>query len=411
MKRIDSVKVELAGTTVGELVATRQGIYFAYSPEWVASGFNLSPLYMELSTRPQMAADRVLFGGLPGAFADSLPDGWGLLLMDRFFASQGINRAEISPLERLAYMANRSMGALEYRPVIERPADQERIDLAQLYALAQEVYEGDTSSTLEALRLAGGSPGGARPKVVVALSPDGSQCSTAFGRLPPDYEHWLVKFRAPDEHRDTGAIEYAYALMAQRAGLSMSSSRLINVHACGQTERFFSTRRFDRKAGQKVHMMTAAGILYADFRAPSLDYIDLLRATNTITRNAADVERMARHMVFNALAHNRDDHAKNFAFVYSDDRWHLSPAYDITFCSVRAYRDEHSTSIVGSGLPTRKALRRVCEGFSFLKPDHLIDQTLDALAYWPELSRDLEIDKAEVRRIQQGLDAIRASLD
>lgn len=410
MKRIDTVKVELAGTTVGELVATRQGIYFAYTPEWIATGFNLSPLNMEFTTRPHLAADRSLFNGLPGAFADSLPDGWGLLLMDRFFASHGINRADISPLERLAYMADRSMGALEYRPVIERPSDLKHIDIAQLFAQAQDVYEGDTSSTLDALRLAGGSPGGARPKVVVALSQDGSQCSTSFSQLPAGYEHWLVKFRAPDEHRDTGAIEYAYALMAQRAGVSMAPARLIKVQARGQTERFFSARRFDRQAPGKVHMMTASGILYADYRAPSLDYTDLLRATNAITRSAQDVERMARNMVFNALAHNRDDHAKNFAFVHREDRWHLSPAYDLTFCSVRAYRDEHSTSIAGNGLPTRKNLRRACEGFSFLKTDQLIEQTLDALSCWPDLCRDLDIEKAEARRIQQGLDQIRVGL-
>lgn len=410
MKRISHVQVWLAGILVGDLVANRQGIFFGYTKEWIATGFNLSPLNMVFSDLPQRAADPTLFTGLHGAFADSLPDGWGILLMDRFFASHGVNRADISPLERLSYMANRSMGALEYRPVIERNADQDDLDIAALYSQSQAVYEGDTSTTLDALRLAGGSPGGARPKVVVALSGDGRHCSTAFASLPAGFEHWLVKFRAPDEHRDTGAIEYAYSEMAQRAGVKMAESRLLTVRTGGQTERFFSTRRFDRNGVEKIHMMTASGILYADFRAPSLDYTDLLRATNAITNNAAEVERMARLMVFNALAHNHDDHAKNFAYIHHQGRWHLSPAYDLNFSSVQGFRDEHSTAFAGSGLPTRKKLREVCAGFRYLKPDLFIEQTLDALAGWPELCRELEIDKGQMQRIQRSLDAIRGSL-
>ena len=197
----------LAGNPVGELVASRQGIYFAYHPQWVAEGFNLSPLNMDFTTQPQKAADPLLFAGLPGAFADSLPDGWGMLLMDRYFlAEYEKDRRDISPLDRLAYMADRGMGALEYRPVLERTVDEDNIDLEQLYQASHAVYEGETSSTLDALRLAGGSPAGARPKVVVALSPNGRHCSTSFKDLSAGYQHWLVKFRAPTEHRDTGAI-------------------------------------------------------------------------------------------------------------------------------------------------------------------------------------------------------------
>lgn len=198
MKSISTVEVLLAGTPVGELVASRQGIYFAYHPQWVAQGFNLSPLNMDFTTQPQKAADPVLFAGLPGAIADSLPDGWGMLLMDRYFlANHGMDRRHISPLNRLAYMADRGMGALEYRPVLEHATGEDNIDLAQLYQESQAVYEGDTSSILDALRLAGGSPAGARPKVVVALSPDRTQCNTSFQQLSANYQHWLVKFRSP----------------------------------------------------------------------------------------------------------------------------------------------------------------------------------------------------------------------
>lgn len=407
MKPINNVEVLLAGVPVGELIASRQGIYFAYHGKWLQQGFNLSPLNMKFNARPQKAADPVLFAGLPGAFADSLPDGWGMLLMDRYFlAKLGKDRKNISPLERLAYMADRGMGALEYRPVIERFSDEENISIAQLYQASHAVYEGETASTLDALRLAGGSPGGARPKVVVALSSDAQQCSTSFKKLPLGYQHWLVKFRSPDEHRDTGAIEYAYSILAKRAGVNMAASQLISVVSSAGIERFFATQRFDRSGDQKHHMMTASGILYADYAAPSLDYSELLKATSVITHHAEEVERMARLMVFNALTHNHDDHAKNFAFLYDQGQWTLAPAYDLTYAPIRGYADEHTTSFMGAGLATRNTLKQVCEPFRYLKLDRYIEQTLDALSWWPSLSRELDIAPTQQKMIQQAFDEI-----
>ena len=298
-----------------------------------------------------------------------------MLLMDRYFlAKHGKDRRDISPLDRLAYMADRGMGALEYRPVLEHTTDEGEFDLAQLYQESQAVYEGETSSILMPCAWLV-APAGARPKVVVALSPDRRQCSTSFQQLPTGYQHWLVKFRAPTEHRDTGAIEYAYALMAERAGVKMAASNLLTVNSSTGTERFFAAQRFDRHGNSKIHMMTASGILYADYRAPSLDYSDLLKTTNAVTNHAAEVERMARLMVFNALTHNHDDHAKNFAFLHDQGRWVLAPAYDLTYAPVRGYADEHTTSFNGAGLATRKKLKQVCAPFRYLNPDLYVEQT------------------------------------
>lgn len=342
-----------------------------------------------------------------GVFADSLPDGWGMLLMDRFFLRErGIDRRAITALDRLAYMGDRAMGALEYRPVLEKSEVDSPLDLERLYRAALDVYEGDTETTLDALRLAGGSPAGARPKVVVALSQDKQRCASSFKKLAEGYEHWLVKFRAPDEHRDTGAIEYAYAQMAQRAGVEMAEPALLNVQTESGVERFFAAKRFDRVGARKIHMLTACGILYADHRAPSLDYGDLLRATWAITGHAGEVEKMARLMVFNALAHNHDDHSKNFAYLFDRGHWVLSPAYDLTFARVRGMADEHTTAFAGAGLPTRKALRKVCESFSFLKVDQYIEQTLDALSGWHELCRELDIAGQQEEEIRVALEQI-----
>ncbi|MNV70661.1 putative DNA-binding transcriptional regulator [compost metagenome] len=175
-------------------------------------------------------------------------------------------------------------------------------------------------------------------------------------------------------------------------------------------ERFFAAKRFDRDGERKIHMVTACGILYADHRAHSLDYGDLLRSTWAITGHAGEVEKMARLMVFNALAHNHDDHSKNFAYLYEQGGWALSPAYDLTFARVRGMADEHTTAFAGAGLPTRKALRKVCEPFSFLRVDQYIEQTLDALSGWRGLCRELDIAEQQEAEIQAALDLIRVRL-
>lgn len=411
MKPVRSLDVFMGERRVGELVvAQRGGVYFAYDPQWLVSGFPLSPLNMRFDSHPQAAPD-ALFGGLHGAFADSLPDGWGMLLMDRHFQREyGIDRHRIQPLDRLAYLGDHAMGALEYRPSLARELTGP-LALAPLYRAALQVCEGDTAAMLDALRLAGGSPGGARPKVVVALSTDQQHCASPFAPLPDGHAHWLVKFRSNDEHRDTGAIEFAFARMAAASGVEPPVPALLPVETPSGTERFYAARRFDRNGDRKIHMLTASGILYANHRLPSLDYGDLLRATWTITRHADEVEKMARLMVFNALAHNHDDHAKNFAFTCDNGRWQLAPAYDLTFSRKHGATDEHTTAFAGAGLPTRAALRTVCEPFPFLEVDRYIVQTLDALSGWQSLCHQLGIAVEPAHVITGAFRKIHGALD
>lgn len=408
MKSVNALSVMLQGSRVGELVAIpRQGVFFSYDPGWLAKGFNLAPFHMDFSVKPQKAADPLLFGGLHGAFSDSLPDGWGLLLMDRFFRSQlGVERHAVGPLDRLAYMGNRSMGALEYVPMFETVEANEDLDLAALYEASLTILSGSADEVINSLRLAGGSPGGARPKAVIGLSPDKHRAVSSFGEMPKGYEHWLIKFRCEEEHRDSGAIEQVYALTACRAGVEISESKLFQVETTKGPEQFFATKRFDREEGTKRHMLTAAAILYADFRTPSLDYSDLLRATWAMTKDAAEVEKMARLMVFNALAHNHDDHAKNFSFFGGKDGWKMAPAYDLTFSSTAGRGIEHTTAFAGKGKPSRKALIEVCKPFSFLEPERYIERTLDAFTAWNVYCADLEIDKAASKKLQVGLESV-----
>ncbi|AZD64931.1 serine/threonine-protein kinase HipA [Pseudomonas chlororaphis] len=412
-KPIEELGVFMHGRQVGLLSWNRQGTYFTYAKDWLTQGFNLSP-QLTFDERPQQP-DTHLFLGIHGAFADSLPDGWGLLLMGRFFTAEYGSRVThgLTQLDRLAYIGNRGMGALEYYPMSEKVA-REPISLSALYEASIQVQVGETVEVLKALRIAGGSPGGARPKAAVAFSEDLSHVVSAFEPLPEGYAHWIVKFRALQEPWSMGAIECAYARMARTAGVDMAHCELITVPSeQGWNERFFATRRFDRKHNRKVHMMTAAGILHADFRIPCLDYKDLLRLTFALTKSAKEVEKMARLMVFNGLAHNYDDHAKNFAFLYEEGQdglegqWVLAPAYDLTFSTGMG---EHTTAFDGQGRPSRKAIKRLCADYKFLKPDDYIDQTLEALGNWETVFSELSIPAADGNEIFETLKGVHEQL-
>jgi serine/threonine-protein kinase HipA len=399
LKQFESLEVTRSGVKVGDLYREEgRGIFFAYDPGWLATGFNLSPFTMKFDDKPQLALDPDLFDGLHGPFADSLPDGWGMLLMDRFLNSTfGDGTAyTVNALDRLAYMSDKAMGAFEYHPRAEREELRGTVDLAELFEASVEVLSGETSTVLSTLRLAGGSPGGARPKAIVAMSADGNHATSAFGQIPSGYDHWIVKFRAPDEPVETGAIEYAYYLMARDAGVEMADSKILNMTMPdGSREGFFATKRFDREGDKKLHMITVSALMYASYKAPSMDYSGLLKLTNMLTRSAKEVEKMARVMVFNALFHNYDDHTKNFAFIGREPekpgeaaKWALAPAYDLTFSEARG---EHTTAYSGRGKATRQLIMELCADYKYLKPRDYIEQTLMAFAKWDEVFRGVKI--------------------
>lgn len=401
-KHIEALTVLKNGVKVGELLkAPGRGIYFAYDRGWLATGYNLSPLTMDWDDKPQLARDHQLFDGLHGPFADSLPDGWGTLLMDRFFDSTfgDGTRYTVTALDRLAYMGDRGMGAFEYQPKANKTESDGPVDIGQLYEASIQVQEGETQAVLQTLRLAGGSPGGARPKAVVALSADGGKATSAFGMLPDGYAHWIVKFRALNEPVETGGIELAYAEMARAAGVTMAESMILNIQMPDrQVESFFATKRFDREGDRKIHMMTVSALVYANYRAlSSIDYPNLLKLTQAITKNSAEVEKMARLMIFNALCHNHDDHAKNFAFLCHDsvkpgekETWTLAPAYDVTFATAMG---EHTTDFGGRnpGKPTRKRIIEICKDYKYLKAEEYIEQTLAALSDWKKVFTRLKV--------------------
>ena len=382
---------------VGRLASRNRKIYFEYDATFLARGLNISPLKLPFQASVQ-TFDPHLFEGLPGVFNDSLPDGWGRLLLDRLLRSKNILTEEISSLDRLAHVGFTGIGALVYEPDYDADNTSESINLDTLSAHTQEVLDGKAEGILQELLALNGSSTGARPKALIGV--DGERKNIIHGKhaLPDDFQYWLVKFANSMDGKDAGAIEYVYSIMAKEAGLTMTETHLF---PSSQGAGYFSTQRFDRNADQRFHTHTACGLLHSDFRTPSLDYEDLLTLTQALTRDVREVEKMFRLAVFNVLSHNRDDHSKNFTFLMDTrGEWKLSPAYDLTFSS--GPRGEQSTMVMGEGqspglehlikLGTEAKIDRT-------KIDGIIEQTRHALSQWMILAKEYGVSQGNIELI------------
>lgn len=327
MNSISIIEAFMSDRRVGRMAITPEGLCgFEYDPDWVQTGFSVSPFYLPLKLGLIMAR-RDPFGGNFGVFDDSLPDGWGNLLLDRYLQEKGIDPYKLNILERLSLIGSTGRGALEYRPDKSVVADDEFLDFDRLSKEAEKILESkESDGSVDLLYKYGGSSGGARPKVFTKI--DGCE--------------WLVKFKATSDPANVGEIEYNYSLLAKECGIRMAETRLFDG-------RYFGVERFDRTPQGKVHTISAAGLLHANYRIPSLDYALLLKLTLNLTKDMEQVAEMFRLMVFNILISNRDDHAKNFSFQWVDGAWKLSPAYDLLPSS--GFNGYHTTTINGKGEP------------------------------------------------------------
>ena len=290
---------------VGRLATRDNRIYFEYNQDFISRGLEISPIKLPLSSGLQVFDYRP-FEGLPGVFDDSLPDGWGRLLFDRFVRSQNMLPDDFSPLDRLANIGVNGLGALVYEPDLSNTDLQEdEINLDVLSQHTQDVLDGEANEVLQKLIGLNGSSAGARPKALIGVNKTKNHIILGQRKLSNDYEHWLVKFANSTDGADAGAIEYVYALMAKEANIEMMP---VHLFEASKGAGYFATKRFDRKGNQRLHTHTASGLLHSNFRTPSLDYEDLITLTGVLTQDIREVEKMYRLAVFNVLSHNRDDH-------------------------------------------------------------------------------------------------------
>ena len=340
---------------------------FEYDPQFRSSGIEVSPVVMPIDAgiHQYPALPEETFRGLPGMLADSLPDRYGNALIDAWLARQGRSRESFNPVERLCYIGTRGMGALEYHPSHGPGASVDDLDVARMVELADAVLTERTSlnadvehdeKAINQVLQVGTSAGGARAKAVIAWNPETRVVRSGQAGLEPGFTHWILKLdgvRSADERevgttRGYGLIEYAYYLMARRAGIAMTESRVLEEGG----RHHFMTRRFDRTdSGKKIHMQSLAALGHYDFNAAgSYSYEQAVEIMRRLDLPQSEIDQQFRRTVFNVVARNQDDHVKNIAFLMAPNgRWSLSPAFDVTYSFKPAgkWTARHQMSVSG----------------------------------------------------------------
>ena len=337
MQNMQSVNVMYHGRKVGTLSMTGKHVcQFEYDRDWLADGFSISPLKLPLKAGI-ITADYSPFNGNFGVFEDSLPGGYGEYLLRKVLRKSGINYGALTPVQRLSIVGSSGMGALCYEPETQMSQSEWMGSFDEMQQMALEVLSEKSEDHADVLFYRSGNSGGVRPKCIYT-----------------DVEgHWLVKFRHTYDPKNIGEIEYRYNQAARKCGIIVPDFKLMEG-------KYFATRRFDierlrvgdgrsGKDGQRLHVVTASGLLNEPINPPKMDYHTLLQLTGYLTQSATEVEQQFRRMAFNVYARNYDDHARNFSFICRDGAWTLAPAYDLTNDNTLG---EHATTVNYKGLPT-----------------------------------------------------------
>jgi len=370
---------------VGRLAINDRKIFFEYESSFIETGLNLSPFKLPLKPGV-IKGENFVFGGLFGVFNDSLPDGWGRMLIDRALIKYNINPGHLSLLDRLCFVGSNGMGALVYEPEVEYSSNILNKPLDKIAEEIVKLQEYDDNEYVEDLLNLCGSSSGARPKVLMNI----------------DDEDWLIKFPSHIDPKDIGAIEYAYHIMAKNAGLELPKAKLFPAR---KGSSFFGSKRFDKTDISRIHMHTISGLLNADHRTPSLDYEVIIKATMHLTKDMKECEKQYRVCVFNVLSHNRDDHSKNFSFLMDQKGvWKVSPSYDLTFSSGPG--GEHCSMVMGEGKnPGLKQLLDLAKVSNIKQFDALkiIDEVKLSVSKWSNFAKEAGVSNASNRLIDSAI--------
>lgn len=412
-KPVDVVNVYLWGKHIGAVALDPTwGYYvFEYTPEFAASGVEPAPLQMPARQGQQYLftdLPEATFKRLPAMLADTLPDDFGNALIDRYMADKGLDKANVTPLDRLAYMGNRAMGALEYKPTRSPPRYKPMaIELSDLVAQARKAVEGTfededhANAALRSILDVGTSAGGARAKAVIAWNPTTQEIRTGQMQAPDGFEHWLLKFDGMGSDNelgsgtDYGRIEYAYYLMADDAGIDMSPCRILTEGGRAH----FMTKRFDRESGGvRHHLQTLCAMNHLDYKRKGTNsYEQLFITMDKLALPYEQKEQAFRRMVFNVVGKNCDDHTKNISFRLRQGRpWELAPAYDISFAHnpKGEWTHQHLMSINGRFKDfTRSDLLALADRFGIGSAAGVIDEVVATIGSWSDFAEEAGVKK------------------
>ena len=398
---------------------------FQYDPDFVGAGIEVAPLKMPAREAPYEypALRRETFKGLPGMLADALPDKFGNRLIDAWLAETGRNADQFNPVDRLCYIGNRGIGALEFEPTVRKATRSKKLEVAQLVDLANRVLDerenlagrlggDDDADALEDILSVGTSAGGARAKAVLAWNRETGEFRSGQVKVDEGYQHWLLKFDGVANNRDKeladpqgfGKIEYAYHLMATEAGIDMSECRL---HYEGGRSHFM-TRRFDRnRRGRKIHMQSLGAMQHFDFNDPaSYSYEQAILTIGDLGLGMDVVEQQYKRAVFNVVTRNQDDHVKNISFLMDrSGSWRLSPAYDVAYSynPSGSWTRNHQMSLAG------KRNDFSCDdlmvfasnaGLKLTRARRAIEDVVTSVENWHEHADKACVEQLDVARIE-----------
>lgn len=440
-ERLDIANVMIWGMPVGVVAwqgsATGGHGTFQYHRSFLAKGLELSPIHMGI--KDALAGDGIFafrkrpadpgldtFKGLPGLLADCLPDKFGNAVIDAWLARQGRDSSSFNPVERLCYTGSRGMGALEFHPPLNsRTEETVPIEIAHLVELAHQITvkrgaldvsfsddeKGNGEAMLEILRV-GTSAGGARAKAVVAMNEEGHIVSGQTN-APPGYEHWLLKFDGAGDlelgkTQGYGRIEYAYHLMAKHCGVDMAKCRLLEEGGRAH----FMTKRFDRPAGQKLHMQSLCGLAHYDYNQPgAYGYEQAFAVMRKLRLSKQDASQQFRRMAFNVIARNQDDHTKNIAFLMDKNgKWKLSPAFDVMYSHDPhgKWTNNHQMTINGKRNDfSLQDFDKVGQSINLTNYKEIIEEVVEGVRLWPEFAKEAGVSKERIARVE---DSFRLSI-
>lgn len=406
--------VHLWGQQLGTITEYRSGrIGFSYASGYLTAGVSISPKFLPLEPRtfefPELRGMEA-FMGLPGVLADSLPDTFGNLVIRSYFEALGQPDKALSPVQRLLYVGNRAMGALEYLPHLQRktPEDERALEVKALVESARRLIEGDAGEAVQEIMRVGGSAGGARAKALILWDRDHKRVRSGFAQAHDGEEAWLIKFDGvgsanvvDNKAKPFNRIEYTYALLAKQLKIDMSDVDFLEDEDTGMFH--FMTKRFDRDGTKKVHMHSLAGMTHVDYNKPqSYSYEAWFRLIMELKLGYPALEQAYRRMLFNVVGRNQDDHVKNFAFLMRDasSGWELSPAYDLTFAAGSNYTRMHQMLIAGKGDDfTRQELIDIGTRFGIRQPGVILAETMEAFLRWPEIARQHGVFSDDIARV------------
>ncbi|MCF0256595.1 type II toxin-antitoxin system HipA family toxin [Bacteroides heparinolyticus] len=408
------VDVKLWGKNVGSLYWEKKSsaALFDYERMFVRSGFDISPIIMPIgkyNNTPYLFLENRTncFKGLPGLFADSLPDAFGNQIINEWFANKGLSGEEITPLDRLCYVGKRAMGALEFEPCspINGMDESSIIHIEELTELAKSIFTDrmafqaqlrqEERNIHDILRV-GTSAGGAKPKAIIAYNDLTGEVRSGQVKAPEGFGYWLLKFdggtysehaRITDNPQGIGNIEYAYYRMAKACGIDMMECRLLPE----KESYHFMTRRFDRtESGEKIHVQTLAGLAHYD-RDQRHSYEEMFRVMRRMNLPYPQQEELYRRMVFNVMSRNHDDHTKNFSFLMDHQgKWSLAPAYDLCYSYMPGGRwtNSHQLSLNGKQDNfTMEDLQKVGENMGIRDYRHIIAEIQEVVSHWHETAK------------------------